>query len=319
MSDCKPYRIILVGNPGVGKSTLASTFLRKTKVFKSGLSVGAGYTKEVKFNPMPDGNFIADTPGLADVKLRKKAAEAITIALRKPTTTDKKLAIHVIVFVVRLESCRILPQDLVTIKTVMEAIPAHNGILPQYNVVVNRCTNKQRRKIFEFKSEFLLAFKEAFKEEISTPATITFVGEDEEAADEDHKMLTETSGVFCNEVLNVVAGDEKGPLPVKDLYPKFARTVYEVGKIEDVNPSEYDKQLENLSSQLADLAIQNKNLTDRLAEDRKNYDKIVKQAAADREANKKELERQERRYEDLEKRSRGPKWYNFIPFIGPLL
>lgn len=55
-----------------------------------------------------------DTPGLADIKLRKQAAKAITEALKRDGN-------YQIFFVITLEAGRIRPEDMATIKLVLES------------------------------------------------------------------------------------------------------------------------------------------------------------------------------------------------------
>ena len=69
------YRLF-IGNPGVGKSTLVNCLAQKV-LFKSGVSIGSGMTYQME-RQEHDGIVYMDTPGLADMKMRKAAAEAIT-------------------------------------------------------------------------------------------------------------------------------------------------------------------------------------------------------------------------------------------------
>ena len=120
------YRLF-IGNPGVGKSTLINC-LAQQFLFKSGIAIGAGMTAQLE-RKKHGGIVYMDTPGLADVKLRKAAAEAITEAL-------KQNGIYQIFFVVTLESGRVRPQDLATIKIVLE----HAKDVTKYSIIVNKLT-----------------------------------------------------------------------------------------------------------------------------------------------------------------------------------
>ena len=122
------YRLF-IGNPGVGKSTLVNCLAQKV-LFKSGVSIGSGMTYQME-RQEHDGIVYMDTPGLADMKMRKAAAEAITKAL-------KQNGIYQIFFVVTLEAGRVRPQDLVTIKLVLE----NAKDIKYYSLIVNKLTKR---------------------------------------------------------------------------------------------------------------------------------------------------------------------------------
>ena len=72
------YRLF-IGNPGAGKSTLANCIAERI-LFTSGISFGSGKTYGLD-KEKHNGIMYLDTPGLADIKMRKAAASAITEAL----------------------------------------------------------------------------------------------------------------------------------------------------------------------------------------------------------------------------------------------
>jgi len=131
--------IIFCGNPGVGKSSIATSI--SGIQFRSGVSFGCGLTVELTWNEapaLPNVRF-ADTPGLADAMLKEQAAKAITEALAQGAAKGHKTKI---IFVVTTEAGRLRPEDMYTIKLVMESIKLANGTTPganSYAIVINKC------------------------------------------------------------------------------------------------------------------------------------------------------------------------------------
>ena len=116
---------LFIGNPGVGKSTLVNCLTQKV-LFESGVSIGSGLTYQME-KRVQDGIVYMDTPGLADTRQREAEAKAITMAL-------KQNGIYQIFFVVTLESGRVRPQDLATIKIVLE----NATDITYYSIIVNK-------------------------------------------------------------------------------------------------------------------------------------------------------------------------------------
>ncbi len=81
--------LIVVGNPGAGKSTIPNTLLGRAH-FEAGLNFGDGLTQFFQ-TVSQDGNKYSDTPALNSLKTRKRAAQEIapctTSSLYKPTVT----------------------------------------------------------------------------------------------------------------------------------------------------------------------------------------------------------------------------------------
>ena len=122
-------RTIFIGNPGTGKSTLLNSLLGIIK-FKSGVSFGKGLTTILQEETDQYGNIWADTPGLSDIALRKRAAEEIVLALQKN-------GVYKIIFVMTLEAGRVRPDDITTMRLVHSACEII-GI--KYSIVVNKVT-----------------------------------------------------------------------------------------------------------------------------------------------------------------------------------
>ncbi|KAG2514650.1 hypothetical protein JM16_007809 [Phytophthora kernoviae] len=133
---------LFLGNPGTGKSTLINCLVGKT-VFQSGVSFGGGLTNFFQKHTHNEAVYM-DTPGLADRKLKDKAAAAITKALRQ--TGNYKLF-----FMVRLENGRVVADDLATIETVMNSIGVED--VP-FSVIVNNVKKRQYKSMMEKGDEY---------------------------------------------------------------------------------------------------------------------------------------------------------------------
>jgi len=134
--------IIFLGNPGVGKSTLASSF--SGGVFESGPSWGRGLTTETCFRKDGKGRNIRwlDTPGLNDPEIRSQAIVEIEKAIHM--SIEKGRGVKV-VFVCFLQAGRINPLDIITINDVMTSIKLCNGESPRpnsYTVLFNKMDTK---------------------------------------------------------------------------------------------------------------------------------------------------------------------------------
>ena len=114
-----------MGNPGRGKSTILNALSGK-QLFKSGTSFGGGLTFQLDEKSC-NGNIYLDTPGLADFKLRKQAAESISIALKKGGP-------YKILFVTTTMSGRVIEEDAVTMKLILDAAPE---IGQDFGIIVN--------------------------------------------------------------------------------------------------------------------------------------------------------------------------------------
>ena len=117
--------IIAVGNPGAGKSTTLN-YLAGEVLFKSGDSFGGGLTSELNVGVSRDFEIFYDTPGLADLTLRKAAGKAISKALREGGT-------YRIFFFISQDAGRPKNEDITTLNLVLEAAPE---IGSNYSIIV---------------------------------------------------------------------------------------------------------------------------------------------------------------------------------------
>jgi hypothetical protein len=137
---------LFVGNPGVGKSALANACAGKA-LFHSGESNDGRGVTVVLQRELVNGIVYMDTPGLSDPDRRKSAAAEIERALK----TDGEF--HLI-FVVTLRAGRVNPDDLATIKIVLDAL---KNISPlRYNVVINDVPEAKRAQLMGDEEQFTL-------------------------------------------------------------------------------------------------------------------------------------------------------------------
>ena len=123
------YRLF-IGNPGAGKSTLANC-IAGDPLFKSGISLGSGKTYKLE-KGKHGGVMYLDTPGLADIQMRKAAASAITEALSQNGS-------YQIFFVVTLSAGRLRPEDLATIWLVLLNAPNINF----FSIIINKLSKRE--------------------------------------------------------------------------------------------------------------------------------------------------------------------------------
>ena len=237
----KQYRLF-IGNPGVGKSTLVNCLAQKI-LFKNGVSIGGGLTYQMEKREH-DGIVYMDTPGLADIKLRKAAAEAITKALRQN-------GIYQIFFVVTLEAGRVRPQDLATIKLVLE----NAKDVTYYSLIVNKLTKKlyktflenDRQKLKELVSEFNFG-----RESNVEPPAILLVLRDDDLDDADNAFteIESLKNFVENAPYVIVVPDHVRDIPGDD---------------------SFDKIVEIFEEQLSQLRQDNEQMRTKLEETEKKY------------------------------------------------
>jgi len=123
--------IVVVGNPGTGKSTLLNSLVGDEKIhFGSGLALGSGVTTDMKRHSVGKVAYI-DTPGLADVDKQLKAAEEI----RKALSFE---GYYKVFFLFSLRNGRVILEDKTTMALVLLSAP-----IKRYGIIVNRLSERE--------------------------------------------------------------------------------------------------------------------------------------------------------------------------------
>jgi GTPase SAR1 family protein len=124
--------LILVGNPGSGKSTILNSLIGQA-VFSSGVSMGTGRTKSMQTHVSGLVKY-SDTPGLDDIRCKKAAAKEIE-ALLKGSDNIK------LVFVITLEKWRVKAADVATIKVVLDSL-GQGDMTNKFTVLINEASDE---------------------------------------------------------------------------------------------------------------------------------------------------------------------------------
>ena len=120
-------KIVLLGNPGLGKSTLLN-LAAGAEVFNAGFSRGIGLTTVCAYW-RGDSSYFIDTPGIGDVAGIEVMANEALKALQTGNRTK-------IVFVWGLESGRLRPMDMAVTKAFTRILQRSSNV--QFGVIINK-------------------------------------------------------------------------------------------------------------------------------------------------------------------------------------
>merc|ERR1719183_1225822 len=139
---CKKTKIIVMGNPGSGKSTTQNLFAQ-CAVFECGpgssMNAGGGLTQEWSVWPDPVKNkdqfeshpwVLVDSPGLGDLITAKQCADTLTESLKQEGP-------YILLFVIRADGVRIQGDDIRMITTVLESLGSQVNE-NEYCILVNK-------------------------------------------------------------------------------------------------------------------------------------------------------------------------------------
>lgn len=171
------FNYIFVGNPGVGKSTILNGMMKSMK-FKSGTNIAEGLTFKLQIERVGPDTYM-DTPGLSCIKMRKQAAVAIKEALQKG-------GLFKVCFLVTLEAGRVRPDDVTTMRLVLEAAPE----ITKYALVVNKVSKPMYKQLMdpEIQSKLLDGF---FTEAKMTRTDLIHINPHDPALHDESDVLAE--------------------------------------------------------------------------------------------------------------------------------
>jgi len=127
-------KVVFIGNPGVGKSTLLNCLVGKA-VFKNGTKIATGLTNQLQMRKSK-GVTYCDTPGLKDIEMQEESMEAILQALQQGGR-------YFVAFVITLESGRVKPEDISTIEAVLEGAPD----ITRFGLIINKLSSAVHKEL----------------------------------------------------------------------------------------------------------------------------------------------------------------------------
>ncbi len=280
----KLTNILLVGNPGVGKSSIINALVGE-KIAVAGFSAGKGLTTFFKPYPKDDKVFM-DTPGLADTRKRQEAGEEIGKALKQGGD-------YRIFFVVKLDGGRVRSDDVATITTVMDAIDIENK---QFNIIINQVTKEDKIDFAKNVLSPALALEELNSGKYKTDR-VYFLDYDKHYRRENKNLLTIDAGFYA--FINDSSYEISIVDPENEIKPINTNTFEELQEEYSENVNKLHEELKNSEKKQKELSENLKKVAEEMSKTAENYEKKLKESEAKAQAkideiNKKsEIEKEE--------------------------
>jgi len=281
---------MLVGNPGVGKSTMLNSMMGDL-FFHSGYSPGSGLTYQLDKKSV-NGNHFFDTPGLADMKKREQAAVAIEEALKLNGT-------YKIIFVICLEAGRVSPQDVATIKCVLTACKV---ISNRYGVIINKVPAGGLPKVRESLQEICATL---FLDDTMPPTAFVHVNPKDPDLDDEDDVFAELTDELLQFIMSVptieIKPSDVEKIDIRDyeqIAAQMEATIDALKADKELLQKKMDSQAEQFQNQINTLKKEQAEAVARMEADNKK-----EQERLDAEV-KKQKEEQTRLQNDMEKKQK---------------
>lgn len=186
--------IIVVGDPGTGKSTILTTLCDGRAQFESGIAFGSGLTQSLH-SVVCNGKRYSDTPGMDDEIMKKNAAAAIAAAILMGGKVK-------LVFVLTLESGRVRASNLATVRVVLNALHDKNIATDgHFSVLFNKITDGEHN-VWEPHADEVMDMLRQQIGLLSSPDRVLFIREERAIVDSPNARLPDASATRLNEFVS---------------------------------------------------------------------------------------------------------------------